>query len=206
MLLKLKKLYKVIQTYKNSQKVGDFAILKADALGAKVDPLVAAKLQQVVGYYPKIDLEQLSHYPQGTFGREYADHMQKNHLQPLNISPESEDIAKGNVFALRYIVTHDIFHVLLGFDTSYAGEIGVLAFAAEQNYSKSLKISLWFAKVIYPILAPQQFKAIFANLKKGKELAKKADFLLGYRFEEHWQEPIQTMRKRLSILQFSTNS
>ncbi|BAZ51062.1 hypothetical protein NIES4103_36850 [Nostoc sp. NIES-4103] len=205
MLLKLKKLYKVIQTYKNSQKVGDFAILKADALGAKVDPLVAAKLQQVVGYYPKIDLEQLSHYPQGTFGREYADHMQKNHLQPLNISPESEDIAKGNVFALRYIVTHDIFHVLLGFDTSYAGEIGVLAFAAEQNYSNSLKISLWFAKVIYPILAPQQFKAIFANLKKGKELAQKADFLLGYRFEEHWQEPIQTVRKRLGILQFPTN-
>ncbi|MDF2388745.1 hypothetical protein JMG10_45445 [Nostoc ellipsosporum NOK] len=206
MLLKLKKLYKVIQTYKNSQKVGDFAILKADALGAKVDPLVAAKLQQVVGYYPKIDLEQLSHYPQGTFGREYADHMQKNHLQPLNISPESEDIAKGNVFALRYIVTHDIFHVLLGFDTSYAGEIGVLAFAAEQNYSKSLKISLWFAKVLYSILAPQQFKAIFANLKKGKELAQKADFLLGYRFEEHWQEPIQTVRKRLGKLQFPTNS
>lgn len=200
MFLKLQQLNKAIQAYRNSENIGDFAILKADALGAKVDPVVAAKLQQVVGYYPKIDLEKLSHYPQGTFGREYADHMQANHLEPLNISPKLEDVAKRNVFALRYIVTHDIFHVLLGFDTSYAGEIGVLAFAGEQNYSKSLKISLWFAKLLYPILAPRQIKEIFANLKKGQELAKKADFLLGYRFEEHWQEPINTVKKRLGIL------
>ncbi|MFN6571862.1 hypothetical protein [Dendronalium sp. ChiSLP03b] len=63
MLLKLKKLYKAIQAYKNSENVGNFTILKADALGANVDPLVEFKLQQVVGYYPKIDLKQLSHYP-----------------------------------------------------------------------------------------------------------------------------------------------
>ena len=92
-----------------------------------------------------------------------------NNLQPLNISPELEDVAKRNVFALRYVVTHDIFHVLLDFDTSYAGEIGVLAFAAAQNYSKSLKISFWFAKILYPIIAPQQIKAIVANQRKGQK-------------------------------------
>ncbi|MEH2039955.1 Coq4 family protein [Nostoc sp.] len=83
-------------------------------------------------------MNQLSQYPQGTFGREYATYMQANQLKPLNISPELEDVAKRNLFALRYLVTHDIFHVLLDFDTTYAGEIGVLAFAATQNYSKSL--------------------------------------------------------------------
>jgi ubiquinone biosynthesis protein Coq4 len=117
--------------------------------------------------------------------------MQINHLKALNISPELVDVAQRNVFALRYAVTHDIFHVLLGFDTTYAGEIGVLAFAAEQNYSKSLKISLKLAQFLYPILAPQQSQMICANLNKGQKLGKKADFLLGYRFEEHWQEPIE---------------
>ncbi len=125
------------------------------------------------------------------------------HLKPLNVSPELEDVARRNVFALRYTVTHDIFHVLLGCDTSYAGEIGVLAFAAEQNYSKSLKISLWFARLLYPILAPWQIKAIFINLQKGRELGKKADFLLGYRFEDHWQEPINEVIKCLRLSEVS---
>ncbi|MBD2509990.1 hypothetical protein H6G91_22280 [Nostoc muscorum FACHB-395] len=77
----------------------------------------------------------------------------ENQLKPLNISPELEDIAK-----LIY---------LLDFDTSYAGEIGVLSFAATQNYGKSLQIGLWLARLLYPILAPQQTKAIFVNLAKG---------------------------------------
>ncbi|MEH2306450.1 hypothetical protein [Nostoc sp.] len=79
--------------------------------------------------------------------------MVKNQLKPLNISPELEDIAK-----LIY---------LLDFDTTYAGEIGVLSFAATQNYGKSLQIGLWLARLLYPILAPQQTKAIFVNLAKG---------------------------------------
>ncbi|MBF2005063.1 MAG: hypothetical protein IGS49_06255 [Chlorogloeopsis fritschii C42_A2020_084] len=190
---------KTLINYKNSENLGDFAILKSELLGANINPDVVAKLQQVVGYHPSIDLEKLSQYPQDTFGRQYADHMRENKLKPLNVSSELEDVAKRNVFALRYVVTHDIFHVLLGFDTSYAGEIGVLAFAAEQNYSKSLKISLWFAKLLYPILVPRQIKAIFSNLKKGQELGKKAEFLLGFRFEEHWQEPIEEVRNRLGL-------
>jgi ubiquinone biosynthesis protein COQ4 len=190
---------KTLIAYKNSGKLGDFAILKSDLLKAKIEPAIAYKLQKVVGYHPEIDLDKLSQYPQGTFGREYANHMKENHLTPFNISPELEEVAKNNVFALRYAVTHDIFHLLLGFDTSYAGEIGVLAFAAEQNYSKSLKISLWFAKLLYPILAPQQIKEIFANIQKGQELGKKAEFLLGYRFEDHWEEPINDIRNSLNF-------
>jgi ubiquinone biosynthesis protein Coq4 len=88
---------------------------------------------------------------------------------------------------------------LLGFDTSYAGEIGVLAFAAEQNYSPSLKISLKLARVIYSLLAPCQIKAIFANLRKGQELAKNAKFLLGIRFEEYWEQPLSEVRAELGL-------
>jgi ubiquinone biosynthesis protein COQ4 len=190
---------KALLAYKNSQNYGDFAILKSDLLKAKAEPAVASRLKEVVGYHPYIDLNDLSQYPEGTFGREYANHMLKNNLKPFNISPELEDVAQRNVFALRYVVTHDIFHLLLGFDTSYAGEIGVLAFATAQNYSKSLKTSFWLAKLLYPIIAPKQRKAIFANIQKGLEIGKKAQFCLGYRFEEHWKEPIDKIRNRLEL-------
>lgn len=198
MLNKLKQVRKAL-AYKNSQNIGDFAILKSDILGAKVSPEVADKLENVVGYYPTIDLDKLIEYPEGSFGREYAQHMKINNLQSISISPELKDVAQRNVFALRYAITHDIFHVLLGFDTSYAGEIGVLAFAVAQNYSKSLKTGLLLAKILYPIVAPRQIKAIFENQRKGKELGQKANFLLGYRFEEHWNEPLNKVKEDLGL-------
>lgn len=198
MLIKFKQLYQAKQAL-NSDNLGDFAILKADAFRTKVNPAVESKLQDVVGYHPPIDLEKLSQYPDGSFGQEYARHMKVNQLKPFNVSSELDEVAKRNVFALRYVVTHDIFHVLLGFDTSYAGEIGVLAFAAEQNYSSSLKISLKIAQVLYPILAPSQIKAIFANVHKGQELARKAKFLLGVRFEEYWELPLSEVRAELGL-------
>jgi ubiquinone biosynthesis protein COQ4 len=198
MFIKFKQLYRAIQALK-SENLGDFAILKADALGSKANPAIESKLKQVVGYYPPIDLEKLSQYPKGSFGREYADHMKANQLKPFNVSPHLDEIAKRNVFALRYVVTHDIFHVLLGFDTSYAGEIGVLAFAAEQNYSPSLKTGLKLARVLYPLLAPFQIKAIFANVRKGRELGKNAKFLLGVRFEEYWERPLSEVKAELGL-------
>lgn len=198
MLNKIKQV-KTALAYKNSSNIGDFAILKSDILGAKVSPKVAEKLQNVVGYHPKIDLDKLMEYPEGSFGRKYAEHMKRNNLQSISISPELEDVAQRNVFALRYVVTHDIFHVLLDFDTSYAGEIGVLAFAVAQNYSNSLKIALLFAKILYPIAAPQQIKAIITNQRKGEELGKKAEFLLAYRFEEHWNEALSKVKEDLGL-------
>lgn len=198
MPIKFKQLYQAIQALK-SDNLGDYAILKADAFGAKVNPAVESKLQQVVGYHPPIDLDKLSHYPKGSFGYEYAHHMKEHSLKPFNVSLALKEIAKRNVFSLRYAVTHDIFHILLGFDTSYAGEIGVLAFAAEQNYSPLLKVSLALAKLIYPVFAPKQLKEIFANVHKGQELGKKAKFLLGIRFEEYWDRPLNEVKAELRL-------
>lgn len=196
---KIKKLI----TYRHSPNLGDFAILKSDLLAAQMNPDMAVKMQHVVGYHPPIDLDLLITYPPNSFGREYAEHMRCNQLQPLNISPELEEIAQRNVFALRYAVTHDIFHVLLGFDTSYAGEIGVLAFAVAQNYSPSLRIGLGLAKILYPIIAPFQIKAICQNLQIGEKLGKQAEFLLEYRFEEHWDKPTNQVRRDLKLPEIS---
>jgi len=153
----------------------------------------------VRGYYPSINLQELIELPLDTFGYHYALYMQRNRLKPLDISPGLAEIATNNVFALRYAVTHDMFHVLLDFDTSYAGEIGVLAFAVAQKYNKLQSLGLPIATLIYVILAPGQIKAIFANRQRGKFMGQKANFLLNYRFEDHWTETLTSLRKKLNI-------
>lgn len=192
-------LYQAFQAYRYSENLGDIAILKSEGFGAVVDPAIAPLMDSVVGYHPKIDLDQLIQLPAETFGHEYAQHMKANNLRPFNVSEHVEAIAQRNVFALRYAVTHDIFHVLLGFDTSYAGEIGVLAFAAEQGYSRFLKIGLILAKLTYPILAPRQIRQSLANVRLGQKLGRDAEFLLGYRFEEHWETPLKDVRIQLGL-------
>ncbi|MEC4986360.1 MAG: Coq4 family protein [Oscillatoria sp. PMC 1068.18] len=197
-MIKFRQLFQAYQAYQVG-KLGDAAILKADAFGATINPQVAAKMQAVVGYYPSIDLEALLKLPENTFGYQYALHMKEANLKPFNVSPEMDEIAKRNVFALRYAVTHDIFHTLLGFDTSYAGEIGVLAFAVAQNYSKFLGIGLAIAKILYPILAPRQIQASFANIHKGTTMGKQVDFLLGYPFEAYWEKPLAEVKAELGF-------
>lgn len=198
MKINVQRLYQAFQTYRHS-KLGDFALLKADVIGAKVNPAIADKMERIKGYYPTINLSELIHLPSGTFGHEYAVYMQRNRLQPINVSPELAEIAWNNVFALRYAVTHDMFHLLLGFDTSYAGEIGVLAFAVEQKYNKLQTIGFKIARVLYPILAPQQFKAIQTNVRYGRLLGRQAKFLLNYRFEDRWTTPLSVLREELNI-------
>lgn len=200
-MLKPRQLIQAMRTVRSQEatRLGDFAILKADALGAQADPAVRAQLEPVVGYYPPIDLEALSQLPEGSFGYEYAHHMQTNHLSPFSVSPTLEAVARRNVFALRYAITHDIFHVLLGFDTSYAGEMGVLAFAVAQGYSRSQRLALGLASALYPLLAPAQRRAIAASRRRGLALGQQAGFLLGQRFEDQWELPLDTVRRQLGL-------
>ncbi len=200
MMISITKFIEFIKLSKKTDYLGDIAILKAEAFGVKLNPQHESKMQSVVGYHPKIDLEKLSQLPPDTLGYHYAEHLKQNNLKPFEISPEVAEVAEKNVFSLRYAITHDIFHVLLDFDTRYAGEIGVLAFAVEQNYSPTLKFSLLMAQILYPLFAPHQIPEILSNLKRGRELGKTAAFLLSYPFENHWEQPLATVKADLRLV------
>lgn len=101
---------------------------------------------------------------------------------------------------MRYTVTHDIFHVLLGFDTSYAGEMGVFAFTIAQNYSKMINAFEPLVTSLYPLFFINQSQQMRANVRKGKALGKKARCLLTYRFENNWARAIADIRNELGLI------
>ncbi len=126
--------------------------------------------------------------------------MHKCGIQPLEISQDLREEADSHLFALRYTVTHDIFHVLLGFDTSYAGEMGVFAFTIAQNYSKTMNAFEPLVTSVYPLIFINQAKQMRANIRKGKALGKKAKCLLTYRFEDNWARAIADIRNELGLV------
>ena len=189
-----------IKDYLQKGEAGDIAYLKIELLHIKGNSNSLDKLQDVTDYYPSIELKQLAQLPKGTLGYEYAQHMKQQGIQPLKISPDLLEAAKANPFALRFIATHDIFHVLLGFDTTYAGEVGVLGFTIGQNYSKFLNAYEPIVKYLYPLIFLSQNKQIRNNLSLGKAMGEQAQYLLVYRFEENWSRPIEEIRTELGLL------
>ena len=195
-----KRFIKAIRDYYQKGEAGDIAFLKIELLRIGGNADLSAQLQNVAGYYPTVDLDKLSQLPEGTLGYEYAQHMKKHNIHPLEISPDLIEAAKANPFALRFTATHDIFHILLGFDTTYAGEVGVLGFTIAQGYSKFLQAYEPIVKHLYPLILRSQAQQIRANLDRGKALGEQAKCLLVYRFEDNWSRPIEDIRAELGLV------
>lgn len=196
---RLGKLREGWRRFRHYGKGGDFALLKADALGAHGRAEIEQRLEAVRGYLPPIDIKTLSWLPPGSFGRAYARHMQENGLKPFTISDDLREVAERNVFAARYAATHDMVHVLLGFDVSLAGEIGVQAFAAAQGYSRGISVGLGIASVLYPAIRPWRAGRIARARRHGRKAAEGAVFLLAEKLEERWEERLLDVRRSLRL-------
>ena len=69
--------------------------------------------------------------PTGTLGREYALMMDRNGLDPASI-PTMPDDDEGKYVRAHLYETHDLWHVVTGFGTDVAGELGLQAFYQAQ--------------------------------------------------------------------------
>ncbi|NJR67442.1 MAG: hypothetical protein HC771_01355 [Synechococcales cyanobacterium CRU_2_2] len=118
----------------------------------------------------------------------------------MAISDDLQAEAARHPFALRYTLTHDLFHVLLGFDTSYGGEAGVAAFTIAQGYSGILSAMRPVMTWLYPLIFPAQAQQIRANMGLGAAIGQQAACVLAYPFEQNWARPIAEVRAELGLV------
>src|SRR5690606_26143100 len=94
------------------------------------DPALCARLRERARLGP-VELERLKVLPKGTLGAEYAAFMRARNLSAGTLSPPRVDTELGYV-AAHVRESHDLWHVLTGFDTDVAGELGLQAFYVAQ--------------------------------------------------------------------------
>jgi ubiquinone biosynthesis protein COQ4 len=180
--------------------LADVAVLKSDAFGVGHSERTRSMLAPVTGYVPPLDLEALAALPEGTFGRAYARFMQENALSPFILTDAIDETTRErNVFGIRYATTHDMIHVLTGFDTSWAGELGVLAFAVAQRYTGWQRFGYVLAWVLYPFFSRFRVRALLAAARRGNALGRRARCVLAVRLEEQLDRPIDEVRASLGI-------
>jgi ubiquinone biosynthesis protein Coq4 len=187
-----------IRAYRAGAPLGDVVVMKLDAL-ATPPPDTLRKLEAVHGYAPDQDLGALRALPPGTLGREYARFLDANGIAPLVVSPALKERFRTNPWALRYTATHDLHHLLTGFDTGLAGEVGVVAFNVGQGAAPIGRRMLRFIRGFYSLIAPGQAHAIRHNVDVGLELGRRAELVMAQPLESLFAEPLAQVRNKLRI-------
>lgn len=147
------------------------------------------------------DLEELIKLPENTLGRVYAEHMIKHNLEvvfyPEMDSKIDDDI---NYMRMRARQTHDIHHVVLGYPAEDYGEVAISSFYFAQNQIplSGLIIGSAFFRVV--LKQPERIEELMNCITKGWAMGKKAKHVLGIKWEEYFDKPIDEVRKINNII------
>jgi ubiquinone biosynthesis protein Coq4 len=148
----------------------------------------------------RIDLAELRLLPRGTLGREFAEHMIANNLDPAALPdlPAKDDQA---FFRAHLYDTHDVWHVVTGFETDWIAEIGLQAF-----YLAQIPGPLSAALVAVGCLRIAAFEIashekVMDAIVHGWKLGKQAKMFFGVHWDDLWSVPLDEVRARLGIVE-----
>lgn len=146
----------------------------------------------------KIDLEALAALPEGSLGQRFAAHMRAEGLDPAAIPVLPAEDAVSYTFAHLHEV-HDIWHVVTGFGTDTAGELGLQAFNAAQ-FPTRLGIALVAAGLLNALLYNWEDRhARMDEISRGWTLGRHTPHLFGVDWALEWETPLGDLRQRLQL-------
>jgi len=142
-----------------------------------------------------VDYDALARLPDGTLGREYTRFLTKNGITPdaFEALPDVAD-PRAAWIMLRIRQTHDLWHVLAGYDTDVRGEVLLQMFTYAQLGAPSALMIAIFGTVRH--LGPS--RALLRDLKIAYRHGKATAFLPTFAWEDHWSTPVATLRQKLS--------
>jgi ubiquinone biosynthesis protein COQ4 len=166
------------------------------------DPFADAELERLwQSRYcaPSYEVDDLLRLAPGTLGGAYARHMQARGLRPdfFEAVPPRH---RMHFLRLRLRQTHDIWHVLSGFDTDEFGEVGLQGFYFAQFTNGQSAL----------ILASAMLKSVlrgrFGDLElhvdafcEGYRNGRNAARLLAIEWEGMWEQDLAEVRRRLRV-------
>ena len=145
-----------------------------------------------------IDLNTLLALPSDSFGHQWATFMQANHLNPHFFQNLQEHDDRSYLIN-RLHDTHDMWHIILDFDTSEAGEAGMNAFTYAQSGSPTTCM-LMAAKLVRAVGGSDETRIkMMNNICRGYQLGMTAQPFLAIAWEENWSTKLSDLRKLAGI-------
>lgn len=202
---KMRFVYTYVALVRNPERL-DLVFALADRVTDTEEPLPLFHRPEVVAFLRRpeqdlsIDLNVLGKLPAGTLGRELADWFQRKGFAPdaLDRKQRGSDRARVKRHLER---THDIWHVVVGFDTDVAGEVGLQAFYLAQLDSPVPLVLLSTAFLNSLINQNQDAARRMDAVTRGWLLGKRSKPLFGLDWSALWDVPLDQVRLRLGMVE-----
>ncbi|MBD0263326.1 MAG: hypothetical protein ICV78_11560 [Tolypothrix sp. Co-bin9] len=163
----------------------------------KSQPEVAQLIQERY-IAPPPDIDALLKYPEGSLGHTYASYIKNLGFDP-NFYRKIQVEDDISYILLRLRQTHDIWHLVTGFDPDEIGEIALKAFEIAQT-RRTLSAMLLAGGLIRVLLKePEQLDILLDRIAVGYRMGSKAKPLLAQKWEEHWDKPLSEWRSELGV-------
>ena len=147
-----------------------------------------------------VDLKSLHQLPNNTLGYVYANHMIERNLTPLQASSADNDY---QFLAAHITETHDLWHVVTGFETSIIGEIQLEAFYVAQLHASRFWLALLAKNLLKAAVFDVEVSTKYMDaITEGWQMAKQAKPLFGLEWNKQWNIPLEEIRTSLNIVQF----
>jgi ubiquinone biosynthesis protein COQ4 len=163
----------------------------------KRDPDCAALIRE--RYIPCAhNLDELLSYPQNSLGYIYAATIKKAGFDP-NLHKDMRYKSDAEYVELRLSQTHDIWHIVTGFDTSPIGEIGLQAFHLPQFPYPLATMLIANSLMSSTLLTPETLPQLLDAIALGWQMGKKTKPLFAQKWEEAWEKPLAQWQAELNI-------
>jgi ubiquinone biosynthesis protein COQ4 len=128
----------------------------------------------------------------------YAATLKKTGFDPnLHAGMTADSDAK--YVELRLSQTHDLWHIVTGFDTSAIGEIGLQAFHLPQFPYPLAAMLVANSLMSSTLLAPEELPTLLEAIAQGWQMGATANPLFAQKWEEAWDKPLAQWQAELNI-------
>jgi ubiquinone biosynthesis protein COQ4 len=184
----------------------DQVLLLADTVNVRAYRRIGARMKETAcgrrlidarAVWTKSSMHRLGSLPDGVLGREYQRFLADNALSPEGLSspPRIDDPIAAYV-ARRLRQTHDVWHVLTGYEPDVRGEILLQAFTFAQVRSPSALLIVLFGLLRWMWF----YKSLVVDVVTAYRRGKRAGFLAAIRWEDEWSTPLVALQKRLALV------
>jgi ubiquinone biosynthesis protein COQ4 len=144
-----------------------------------------------------IDLDALAALPAGTLGHAYAHFLRSRGLTPEIFDGPPDDVRdpQASYVVQRLRQTHDLWHVVTGYETDPAGEVALQAFMFGQLGAPSTFI-LTAAGTLRGL---RDRPALAREALAGYRAGRAAHGLAPFAWEDHWATPVTEIRAMLGL-------
>ena len=146
----------------------------------------------------RIDLASLEGLPPGSLGQVFATHCRERNLDPNLIQvPETDETG----WMLNHLYqTHDVWHVLTGWDNDLPGEVGVGAFYMGQFRSPAFFGFMLGLIMLNVVWRRADLGAVMKAISEGYRAGRAADPLFGVTWSDWWETPVEDVRRHFRVV------